>query len=181
MPGVRVTKLSRPCHGPSGRRARSMELVPFLDCGVTHRAGGFGRFPPVTLMRSFHRYLLAACAATLLALAACRFDPAGANGEAVTSLRFAPSAFDSFRRNAELRYTLAHAATVRVRIVRRGAGGEETTVKTLAASARETRGAHAITWLGDTAERFFAPAGIYLGVVETGGERYEASVEVFHF
>jgi hypothetical protein len=134
------------------------------------------------LTHHFNGPTRAACAAGLLALLAggCRFDGPQA-GELVTSLRFSPSAFDSFRRNTELKYALTEAAVVDIRIVRRTADGAEVAVKTLARSLRETRGTHAVTWLGDTAERLFAPAGVYVGVVEVRGERFETSVEVFHF
>jgi hypothetical protein len=122
-----------------------------------------------------------ACVVVLLALAGgCRFGGVP-SGELVSSLRFAPSAFDSFRRNTELRYALADPAVVDIRIIRRTADGGEVAVKTLARSLRQTRGSHAVTWLGDTAERLFAPAGVYIGVLEVGGDRFETSVEVFHF
>jgi hypothetical protein len=122
-----------------------------------------------------------ACVVGLVALVGgCRFG-GPPSGDLVTSLRFSPSAFDSFRRNTELRYALTDPAVVDIRVVRRTADGGEVAVKTLARSLRETRGSHAVTWLGDTTERLFAPAGVYIGVVEAGGERFETSVEVFHF
>lgn len=99
----------------------------------------------------------------------------------MTSLRFSPSAFDSFKRNAELRYSLRIPAEVRIAIVRRPQSGPDVLVKVLTAGTKQTKGSHAVTWLGDTSERLFAPAGSYLGVVETAGARFEAPVEVFHF
>lgn len=117
----------------------------------------------------------------LLSLAGCRAGAGPDEASAVSSLRFSPSAFDSFKRNAELRYTLGAPADVRISIVRRDAGGGEVFVKLLGAALRQTKGSHAITWLGDTNEHLFAPAGTYFGVVECGGARFETPVEVFHF
>jgi hypothetical protein len=67
----------------------------------------------------------------------------------ISSLRFTPSAFDSFRRNAELKYSLKTSQTVSIYIVRRGGPGD-LLVKTLAEGSEETKGSHSITWLGDT-------------------------------
>ena len=117
----------------------------------------------------------------LLLVSACRLGVAPEGSAAVSSLRFAPSAFDSFKRNAELRYTLGAPAQVRVLILRRDGAGGEALVKVLGAALRETKGSHAITWLGDTSEHLFAPAGTYIGAVECGGARFETPVEVFHF
>lgn len=117
----------------------------------------------------------------LLGLPACRMAAGPDDASVVSSLRFSPSAFDSFKRNAELRYTLGAPAEVRITVLRRDAGGDELLVKVLGTALRQTKGAHAITWLGDTSEHLFAPAGTYFGVVECGGARFEAPVEVFHF
>ena len=117
----------------------------------------------------------------LLLIGGCRVSSGPDDGSIVSSLRFTPSAFDSFKRNAELRYTLGSPADVRITIIRRDAAGADVLVKVLGAALRGTKGSHAITWLGDTAEHLFAPAGTYLGVVECGGARFETPVEVFHF
>ncbi len=97
----------------------------------------------------------------------------------VTNLRFAPSAFDSFARNTEIRYTLSAPAQVSVEILRVSAALERVT--TLFADLPESRGLHAHTWLGDTDEGKFAPAGEYRGVVRAGNRRFETTVRVFHF
>ena len=114
-------------------------------------------------------------------MAGCRVGSGRDDCSVVSSLRFSPSAFDSFKQNAELRYTLGAPAEIRIMILRREASGAEVLVKVLGSSLRETKGSHAVTWLGDTSEHFFAPAGTYLGVVECGNTRCEAPVEVFHF
>jgi hypothetical protein len=155
----------------------------FFDAPVTR---GRRFFPDWFLMLEKHfksRALRHAAVALFLvpALAGCRLGAGPDDAALVSSLRFSPSAFDSFRRNTELRYSLAAPAELRIRIVARTAGGEELAVKTLAERLRATKGAHAITWLGDTSERLFAPAGTYVGVVEAGGARFETTVEVFHF
>jgi hypothetical protein len=98
----------------------------------------------------------------------------------ISSLRFTPSAFDSFRRNTELRYSLKSFQTVNIYIVRKELSGD-LLVKTLAEGLGETKGSHAITWLGDTNAKLFAPAGVYFGVVQLHDKRFEAVVEVFHF
>lgn len=107
--------------------------------------------------------------------------PTADDPSAVTSLRFSPSAFDSFRRNTEIRYTLKSAATVSIYIVRRDSTGQPQLVSTLVENVFETRGTHAHTWLGDTQNGFFAPSGLYHGILQIANQRYEASVRVFHF
>ncbi len=118
----------------------------------------------------------------LLLVAGCRhpFGPAS-DDDLVTNLRASPSAFDSFRRNAEIRYTLKSPEEVNVYILRHEEGGTEALVRVLARRLRETKGTHAITWLGDTDQRYFAPAGTYFAVIEAGGRRFETTVLVFHF
>jgi hypothetical protein len=118
---------------------------------------------------------------TAVFAAGCRL-PAGDDDPAiVTSLRFSPGAFDSFRSNTELKYSLKSPATVSMYIMRRDTSGKRLLVRTLALDLGETKGSHAAAWLGDTDGRLFAPAGTYLGVVEIGTRRFETSVEVFHF
>ena len=113
--------------------------------------------------------------------ALCRVPSADEDPNLVTSLRFSPGAFDSFRRNAEMKYSLKSPATLSIYIVRRDSSGEEPIVKTLAEDLSETRGSHAITWLGDTDRRLFAPTGVYFGVVQLRRQRFETMVQVFHF
>ena len=98
----------------------------------------------------------------------------------ISSLRFTPSAFDSFRRNTELKYSFKTSQTVSIYIIRK-AGSAEQLVKTLAEGIEETKGSHSITWLGDTNQNLFAPAGAYCGVVQVHDQRFEAVVQVFHF
>jgi hypothetical protein len=102
------------------------------------------------------------------------------SSDLVSSLRFTPSAFDSFRRNTELKYSLKTSETVNIYIVKK-AGSEDQLVKTLAEGMGETKGSHSITWLGDTNQNLFAPAGIYFGVVQLHDQHFEAVVQVFHF
>ncbi len=99
----------------------------------------------------------------------------------VTNLRFTPSAFDSFKRNAEMKYTLSSPASVSLYIVKRDSSRHELLVKTLARGLAETKGSHSVTWIGDTDGHYFAPVGIYLGLIRIGSERFETVVEVFHY
>lgn len=119
--------------------------------------------------------------AIIFLVTGCRFPSAQEDPDLVTSLHFTPSAFDSFRRNAELKYSLKTASTLSVTIVRRDSSRTSSLVKTLVGDLNETKGAHAITWLGDTDQHLFAPAGIYFGVIRTGKQRFETIVEIFHF
>jgi hypothetical protein len=97
------------------------------------------------------------------------------------NLRFSPGAFDSFRRNTEILYTLNKPASVTFSIVRRPPGGADQPVITLFAGLQESKGYHSHTWLGDTSQGLFAPAGDYIGIVRVGDRRFEAAVRVFHF
>ncbi len=99
----------------------------------------------------------------------------------VTNLRFSPGAFDSFRQNSDLKYTLKYPSPVDSYIVKKDASGGEYLVKTLAVGLHETKGSHSITWLGDTDQRYFAPVGIYYGVININGRISETAVQVFHF
>jgi len=96
-------------------------------------------------------------------------------------MRFSPSAFDSFRRNTELRYTLKAPTTVSIYIVKALSAGTQAPVKTLVEDLSETKGTHSITWIGDTDQRLFAPAGVYLGVLRIDQRRFETIIQVFHF
>jgi flagellar hook assembly protein FlgD len=97
----------------------------------------------------------------------------------ISSLRFSPSAFDSFKRNTELRYTLKEPARVSAVVVKRGS--PDLLVKSLFSDLDETTGSHAHTWLGDTDAGRFAPSGDYVAVVTTANERSEATVTIFHY
>ena len=113
--------------------------------------------------------------------AGCRWPNAEESPEIVSSLRFSPSAFDSFSRNTEIRYTLKAPVRVSAVITRRDAQGGEAVVKWLFVELAESKGSHAHTWLGDNDQGRFAPAGEYRGVVLVGGQRFETTVGVFHF
>ena len=99
----------------------------------------------------------------------------------LANLRFSPGAFDSFRRNTEILYTLKGPARVTFSIVRRPASGPDLPVITLFTGLMESRGYHSHTWLGDTSQGLFAPAGDYIGIVLVEDRRFEAAVRVFHF
>ena len=124
-------------------------------------------------------------AVLLVAISLCSFQcnlPTTADDpNVITSLHFTPSAFDSFRRNAEMKYSLKAPSTVTIYIVKKDSARGDLLVKTLAIDLRDTKGSHSITWIGDTDQRLFAPAGIYFGVVELQQHRFETIVQVFHF
>ena len=116
----------------------------------------------------------------LLLFASCKLPSATDDPSAVTSLRFSPSAFDSFRANTEMRYTLKAPTTVNIYVIRRDSSGQTLLVNTLVQDVYETKGTHAHTWLGDTNRGLFAPTGLYLGILQIGDRRFEAAVRVFH-
>ena len=97
----------------------------------------------------------------------------------LTSVRFSPSAFDSFKRNAELHYTLRKSSCISVILIRRTTA--DSLVKVLCVNLNESPGSHAHTWLGDNQMGRFAPAGGYVGIVTADNERSEAAVTVFHY
>ena len=132
------------------------------------------RFPPGSLFPCL-------IAVHLITAFQCSHPSASADSGVLSNLRFAPSAFDSFRRNAELKFTLKLPETLNIYIVRKDGGGRESRVKTLVENARETGGSHSVSWLGDNDMEFFAPAGMYFGVVEIDQQAYETTVQVFHF
>jgi hypothetical protein len=99
----------------------------------------------------------------------------------VANLRFSPAAFDSFKANTEIRYSLEAPAAVSCMIVRRGGATPDLLVTTLCSAVYESKGAHAHTWLGDTNAGLFAPAGDYIGILAVRDHRYEATVRIFHF
>jgi flagellar hook assembly protein FlgD len=117
----------------------------------------------------------------LFSAVGCSIPAATQDPSLVTSLRFAPSAFDSFKQNTELRYTLKTPSKLAVRVVKRESGGKEFIVKTIVEDAAETQGSHAVTWLGDTDGKVFAPAGTYFGRIEIENRLFETAVQVFHY
>jgi len=117
----------------------------------------------------------------LVLLHSCKFPSAADDPSEVTSLRLSRSAFDSFRANTEMRYTLKEPTTVSIHVIRRDTSGQTLLVNTLVQDVYETKGTHAHTWLGDTNRGFFAPTGLYIGILQIGDRRFEAAVQVFHF
>ena len=101
--------------------------------------------------------------------------------ELVNSLRFSPSAFDSFKSNTQMLYTLKAPATLNAYILKVDSTGKEYLVKTLVLNAAESKGSHAHTWLGDTDDGLFAPTGTYIGVIQIQQRRFESTVLVFHY
>ena len=117
----------------------------------------------------------------LLLLASCKLPTAADDPSIVSSLRFTPSAFDSFTKNTEVQYTLKNPIAVNISIVKRDSSGQEYLVKTLAEDIHETKGTHRHTWLGDTEKGLFAPIGTYIGLIQIGSQQFEATVLVYHF
>ena len=101
--------------------------------------------------------------------------------ELVNGLRFSPSAFDSFKANTQILYSLKAPAMLNAYILKTDSAGKEYLVKTLVLNAAESKGSHAHTWLGDTDDELFAPPGLYLGVIQIQDRRFEATVLVFHY
>jgi hypothetical protein len=101
--------------------------------------------------------------------------------ELVSSLRFSPSAFDSFKSNTQILYSLKAPAILNAYILTVDSTGKEYLVKTLVLKAAESKGSHAHTWLGDTDDGLFAPTGTYIGVIQIQEKRFEATVLVFHY
>lgn len=129
----------------------------------------------------FRRPLAYIVAALLPLLQGCTLPGPGDSPVIVANLRFSPSAFDSFTRNTEIRYTLAAPVRVSVAILRSDSEAGTQLVKTLFSDLSESKGAHAHTWLGDTGQGRFAPAGEYVGIVTVSSQRFETTVRVFHF
>jgi hypothetical protein len=125
--------------------------------------------------------LIAALLPLFVMTLSCKLIPTASNAMSVTSLRFAPSAFDSFKRNTEMKYSLGAPSTVTITIIKRDSSNRDYLVKTLGENLRETKGSHSITWLGDTDQHLFAPAGVYFGVLHIREQQYETVVQVFHF
>ncbi|MDP2883986.1 MAG: hypothetical protein Q8P51_03065 [Ignavibacteria bacterium] len=111
----------------------------------------------------------------------CKLPSALDDPELVTSLRFSPSAFDSFKSNTQILYSLKAPATLNAYILKVDSTGKEYLVKTLVLNAAESKGSHAHTWLGDTDDGLFAPTGTYIGVIQIQNKSFQATVLVFHF
>ena len=124
-------------------------------------------------------YLL--CGLLALTSLRCNVPTSSDDPGAVTSLHFTPSAFDSFRRNTEMKYFLKSPATLSIYIVKRDSLQHELLVKTLVTGLEETKGSHAVTWIGDTNEHYFAPVGLYFGLISIGTRRFQTVVQVFHY
>ena len=107
---------------------------------------------------------------------ACRI-PITADDLLVTSCRFEPPLFDSFKANAKLSYSLSQPATVSVYILNH----QRRIVKTIAVNLSESKGSHSHGWKGDSDDTLFVTSGIYIGQVKTSGKNFEATVEVFHW
>jgi len=111
----------------------------------------------------------------------CNLPSALDDPELVSSLRFSPSAFDSFKSNTQILYSLKAPATLNAYILKVDSTGKEYLVKTLVLNAAESKGSHAHTWLGDTDDGLFAPTGTYIGVIQIQNKSFQATVLVFHF
>ena len=122
-----------------------------------------------------------ACLIVLSLHISCSLPSALDDPELVSSLRFSPSAFDSFKSNTEVRYTLKNPATLNAFVIKRDSTGKDYLVKTLAVNAAESKGSHAHTWLGDTDDGCFAPPGLYIGMIQIQERRFESTVLVFHY
>ena len=116
-----------------------------------------------------------------ISFVSCKLPTAADDPSIVSNLRFTPSAFDSFTKNAEVQYTLKNPVAVDISIIKRDSSGQEYLVKTLAEGIHETKGTHRHTWLGDTEKGLFAPIGIYIGIVRIESRQFEATVLVYHF
>ncbi len=117
----------------------------------------------------------------LLCAAGCSLYSPEGDSDFVTNLRFSPSAFDSFKANTQILYSLKDPGSVSIYITARDSSGDEFLVNTLMEDVHESKGSHAHTWLGDGTNGRFAPAGLYFGIVQVSNQRFETSVRVFHF
>jgi hypothetical protein len=124
---------------------------------------------------------LVAPAVLLISLVSCKLPTPLDDPELVTSLRFSPSAFDSFKTNTEIRYTLGSPATLSAFIFKLDSTGKQFFVKTLVQNVTESKGSHSHTWLGDTDAGIFAPTGTYIGSIQIQHRSFEATVLVFHY
>lgn len=118
-----------------------------------------------------------ALCAMLIALFSCCSQPISPDDLLVSSCRFEPPLFDSFRQNTKLSYTLIQPATVSIYILDQ----DRSVVKTLVVDLSLSKGSHSHGWKGDSDEWTFVPTGIYIGQVIVKGKKFEATVEVFHW
>lgn len=116
----------------------------------------------------------------LSSLLCCSLPTALDDPALVTNLRFSPSAFDSFRTNTAIYYTLKTPATLSIYILKRDSTNQDYLVKTLVENVNESKGTHSHTWLGDNDDGLFAPIGTYIGAVRIRNKQFEAAVLVFH-
>ena len=96
--------------------------------------------------------------------------------EIITSLRFSPDAFDSYKRNTSIRFALTRRATVSAWIT--NSGGE--VIIQLAEEFEQTRGTHSLAWLGLDLNGTFVTPGVYIAWVSADYDRASASVVVYH-
>ncbi len=118
----------------------------------------------------------ALCAMLLVVFPGCA-SPISPDDLLVSSCRFEPPLFDSFRQNTKLSYTLNQPAMVSIYILDQ----DRIVVKTVAVNLPLSRGSHSHGWKGDNDEWTFVPTGSYIGQVIVKGRRFEATVEVFHW
>lgn len=111
----------------------------------------------------------------LLLSTSCGINPLHPN--IITSLRFAPDTFDSYKRNTSLKYSLLKEAEVSISIY----DSNGSLVKTLIENLLETKGSHSHGWLGISDKGTFVPQGIYIAKVKADYDEAFASVELFHY
>ena len=129
------------------------------------------------MSRSFSCALRHALCAMLLVVFPSCASPISPDDLLVSSCRFEPPLFDSFRQNTKLSYTLNQPAMVSIYILDQ----DRIVVKTVAVNLPLSRGSHSHGWKGDNDEWTFVPTGSYIGQVIVKGRRFEATVEVFHW
>lgn len=127
-------------------------------------------------LRGVYPAIGGALCALLLPLSSC-IPPVTPDDLLVSSCRFEPPLFDSFRQNTKLSYTLNQPATVSVYILDQ----DRKIVKTIAVNLSLSKGSHSHGWKGDSDELTFVPTGIYIGQVNVRGKKFETTVEVFHW
>ncbi len=129
------------------------------------------------MSRSFSCALRNALCAMMLVVSPGCASPISPDDLLVSSCRFEPPLFDSFRQNTKLSYTLNQPATVSIYILDQ----DRSVVKTVAVNLSLSKGSHSHGWKGDSDEWTFVPTGIYIGQVIVKGKKFEATVEVFHW
>ena len=151
---------------------------------MTGRSFIFGRLSwngalsfPRALSGNLFQTIPHALCAMLIALLSCCSQPISPDDLLVSSCRFEPPLFDSFRQNTKLSYTLNQPATVSIYILDQ----DRAIVKTIAVDLTLSKGSHSHGWKGDSDEWTFVPTGIYIGQIIVKGKKFEATVEVFHW